>query len=334
MRMPHEQLVERRTSSPVQVGTANVATAALGCPAERSSAVSCARRNSGLVSGHRFSDATNRPLSNATLGAEGRTPPPLLRPLLTLTLLAFLSLVPARTFAYAQEQPASQPPAPTSAEPAKDASQSAPEQKTIGGELAKETRESTGADEEEEYANLKHAASIQWLARKTGLSVHHAHMLALSLNFAVIVVIVFWAVRKFVPGMLRNRGAAIQRALEEARAASQDANRRLADIENRLRQLDVEIGRMQATAEKEAEAEEGRIQKAAEDDIRKVVLAAEQEIATAAKQARRELSTHTASLAIALARQQINVDSNTDQVLVRTFASKLASQNDGGKDGK
>jgi F0F1-type ATP synthase membrane subunit b/b' len=88
----------------------------------------------------------------------------------------------------------------------------------------------------------------------------------------------------------------------------------------------VEIGQMQAAAEKEADAEEARILKAAEEDIRKVVLAAEQEIATAAKQARRELSTHTAGLAIALARQQINVDSNTDQILVRTFASKLASR--------
>ena len=278
--------------------------------------------------------AVNSAEQNPALAAEGRTPPAIARPLLALALLAFLSLVPARTFAYAQEQPAVQPPAPTSAQPAKEAIQSAPEQQTISGELAHEKRESTGADEEEEYANLKHAVSIQWLARKTGLSVHHAHLLALWLNFAVIAVVVVWAVRKFVPGMLRNRGAAIQRALEEARAASQDANRRLADIENRLRQLDVEIGRMQATAEKEAEAEEGRIQKAAEDDIRKVVLAAEQEIATAAKQARRELSTHTASLAIALARKQINVDSNTDQVLVRTFASKLASQNDSGKDGK
>jgi hypothetical protein len=52
------------------------------------------------------------------------------------------------------------------------------------------------------------------------------------------------------------------------------------------------------------------------------------------------LTTHTAGLAIALARQQINVDSNTDQVLVRTFASKLASDasshdhdNDHDKDG-
>jgi F-type H+-transporting ATPase subunit b len=141
--------------------------------------------------------------------------------------------------------------------------------------------------------------------------------------------------------MFRNRSASIQHALEEARAASQDANRRLADIENRLRQLDVEIGQMQATAEKEGNAEEVRIQKAAEEDIRKVVLAAEQEITAAAKQARRELTTHTAGLAIALARKQINVDSNTDQVLVRTFASKLASDvsshddnNDGGKDGQ
>jgi F-type H+-transporting ATPase subunit b len=134
--------------------------------------------------------------------------------------------------------------------------------------------------------------------------------------------------------MFRNRTASIQQALQEARAASQDANRRLADIETRLRQLDVEIGRMQSTAESEAAGEEARIQKAAEDDVRKVVAAAEQEIAAAAKQARRELSNHTASLAVALASKQITVDSNTDQVLVRTFAAKLAGKSDGGKDGR
>jgi F-type H+-transporting ATPase subunit b len=135
--------------------------------------------------------------------------------------------------------------------------------------------------------------------------------------------------------MFRGRTASIQQALQEARAASQDANRRLGDIENRLRQLDVEIGRMQSAAEGEAAAEEARIQKAAEDDVRKVVQTAEQEIAAAAKQARRDLSNHTASLAIALASKQINVDFNTDQVLVRTFATKLASDNNktGGKDG-
>jgi len=208
---------------------------------------------------------------------------------------------------------------------------------SIGGELAKETREAAGEDQEE-HADLKHAAPVQWLARKIGWSVHGTHLLLSGLNFAIIVVIAFWAARKFLPAMFRSRSASIQQALEEARAASQDANRRLADIETRLRQLDVEIGQMQASAEKEGDAEEVRIQKAAEEDIRKVVLTAEQEIATAAKQARRELATHTASLAIALARQQINVDSNTDQVLVRSFAWKLASPSSdddgGGKEGR
>lgn len=144
--------------------------------------------------------------------------------------------------------------------------------------------------------------------------------------------IVVWAIRKFLPGLVQNRNDSIQRALEEARAASHDANRRLAEIENRLRQLDVEIGQMQATAEKEAAAEEVRIQKSTEDDVSKVVLAAKQEIDTAAKQARRELSNYTAGLAITLASRQINVDANTDQVLVRSFTSKLAPNDDGGKD--
>jgi F-type H+-transporting ATPase subunit b len=249
------------------------------------------------------------------------------RPLLALALLAFVPILSTR-FAQAQE--------PSAAQPAKEASQPAPEHKSFGGELAHEEREATGADEEEENAKLKHAAPIQWLARKTGLSVHGAHLLLISLNFAIIVAIILWAVRKFVPGILRNRNASIQQALEEARAASQDASQRLGEIENRLRQLDVEIGQMQAVAEKEAAAEEARIQQAAEEDMRKVVETAKQEIEAAAKQVRRELSTHTAGLAIALARQQINVDANTDQVLVRNFATNLQkdSHKDGGKDGQ
>jgi F-type H+-transporting ATPase subunit b len=247
---------------------------------------------------------------------------PTTRGLLTLALLAVLVGLTARSFAVgalAQEQPVSQP-----------ASESAK------AETAKESQQAE--QEEEENVKLKHSSPVQWLATKINLSVHGAHLAAVGFNFAIIVAIVVWAGYKFVPGMLRSRNAAIQTALEEARAASQDANRRLADIENRLRRLDVEIGQMQATAEKEAEAEEGRILKAGEEDIRKVVLAAEHEIDLAAKQARRELSSHTASLAISLARQQINVDSNTDQVLVRTFATKLTSpgshENDGGKDGR
>jgi F-type H+-transporting ATPase subunit b len=247
----------------------------------------------------------------------------ILRSLLLLALLSSLATVSPRALAQAQDQS-------SAAASTSEQKQAEPEHTSIGGELAKEEREATGA-EEEEHGNLKHSSMVKKLAKITGLSDHAVHLVAISLNFAIIVFLVFWFGRKMVPGMLRSRSESIQRALEEARAASQEANRRLAEIENRLRQLDVEIGQMQANAEKEAEAEEARIKNAAEEDMRKVVEAAGQEIAAAAKQARRELTSHTADLAIALARKQINVDSNTDQVLVRSFAAKL-SQN-GEKDG-
>ena len=277
----------------------------------------------------------------------------IVRPLVLLALLAIVWATPGKSFGYAQQQPTTQPSQPSAdpakSEPAKqDDKQAAPDHKSFGGQLARETREATGA-EEEEHAELKHAFPVQWLAKKIGLSVHQTHLLLLTLNFAIVAVVIGWAGFKFLPALFRSRTAAIQQALQEARSASHEANHRLADIENRLRRLDVEIGQMQATAEKEAEAEERRILKSTEDQIRKVVLAAEHEIDTAAKQARRELTNHTAGLAISLARQQIHVDSNTDQVLVRTFALNLSSPalnkpaahkpaahntDDGGKDGQ
>jgi F-type H+-transporting ATPase subunit b len=207
--------------------------------------------------------------------------------------------------------------------------QSAPDDKKPGAELAKQTRE--GAGEEEENEKLKHSPSVQWVARKAGMTVHQVHLLMFVVNFSIIVFLIYWFTRKSVPAALRSRTESIQRALEEGRAASADANRRLAEIEARLSKLDTEIASMQAQSEKEAEAEEARIKQAAEEDIRKVVQAAEQEIASAAKQARRELASHTADLAVALARKQIQVDSATDQVLVRNFAGKLSSGS-GGKD--
>ncbi len=239
----------------------------------------------------------------------------LVRSLLVIALLSLLPTFSPRAFGKLQEH---------TSEPA----QAAPEDKSVGGELAKETREAAG---EEENENLKHSPTIRSLAKKTGLTVHQAHLVAVTCNFLIATFLIYWYGRKFVPAILRSRTESIQRALEEARAASQDANRRLAEIEARLSKLGDEIGRMETSAHKEAEAEEGRIKQAAEEDIRKLVQAAEQEIAAAAKQARRELTSHTADLAVALARKQIHVDTPTDQVLMRNFAGKLSSGT-GGKE--
>ena len=190
---------------------------------------------------------------------------------------------------------------------------------------AKEPPEAAGEDEE---AQFKQSPSVKFVARLTGLSLLHAYWLSVLVNFGVVAGLIIWFSKKNLPGIFRSRTASIQKAMDEARKASEEANRRLGDIEGRLSQLGVEIAEMRAAAEKEAAAEEARIKAAAEEDARKIVESAEQEIAAAAKSARRELTAYAADLAVSLAAKQIKVDSATDQRLVRSFAEQLS---DGGR---
>jgi F-type H+-transporting ATPase subunit b len=189
-------------------------------------------------------------------------------------------------------------------------------------QLAHETREAAG-EEKDEMEQFKQSASVQMIARLTGMDLRHAYWLSVVFNFVVIAGVLFWAGRKFLPGIFRDRSAAIQKAMQEAQIASQEARRKLADIESRLMKLDVEIGMMRDAAEREGAAEEERIRHSAEEDARKIVAAAEQEIASAAKTARRQLTAYAADLAVGLAQKQIHVDAATDQALVRGFAGQM-----------
>lgn len=213
-------------------------------------------------------------------------------------------------------------------EKSSDSAQANPSQgQTVGGELAEESREAAGEDHEA----LKTSPSVKFLSKITGLDVHKAYWLAVILNFVIIAGLVLWAARKNLPGLFQNRTASIQKAMEEARKLSADANRRLADIESRLSKLDVEIGTMQANAEKEVQAEEQRIVDATKEETRKIVETAEQEIASAVKIARRDLKAYAADLAVTIAGKQIKVDPATDQSLVDRFAQQLTG-NGGRKD--
>jgi len=197
-------------------------------------------------------------------------------------------------------------------------------------ELVRESREAAGEDEN---AQFKHSPSVQLVSKLTGLSLEHAYWVCVVLNFVVVALVIVWLSKKNLPEMFRTRTASIQKAMEEARKASEEANRRLAGIESRLSQLDIEIGEMRAVAEKEAAAEEQRIKAAAEDDTRKIVESAEQEITAVARAARRELTSFAADLAVSLAKKQIQIDAATDQKLVDNFAQQLQTNGDERKGG-
>jgi F-type H+-transporting ATPase subunit b len=231
-------------------------------------------------------------------------------------VLALLVLIFAGTIQSRAQEPA--------ATPQKQQAEPAPKRRGPAQELAHETREAAG-EEKDETAEFKQSASVRAIARLTGLSVNNAFLVSNLLNFAVIAAAIIWAGRKFLPGMFSARTAAIQKAMQEAQKASDEARRRLAEIESRLMKLDVEIGMMRNAAEKDAATEEARIQAAAEEEARKMVESAHQEIAAAIKTARRELTAYAADLAVGLAQKQIRVDAATDQALVRNFAGELGA---------
>jgi F-type H+-transporting ATPase subunit b len=201
-----------------------------------------------------------------------------------------------------------------------------------GRQLVHGSNEAAG-EETDERAEFKRSPSVLLISRITGLNPQRAYWLSMISNFLVIAAIIIWAGRKYLPGIFRDRTAAIQKAMQEAQKASEEARRKLAAIDARLMKLDVEIGMMREAAEKEGAAEEARIKAAAQEDARKIVASAEQEIAAAVKAARRQLTAHAADLAVGLARKQIRVDAPTDQALVRNFAGQLGAASDHASDG-
>jgi F-type H+-transporting ATPase subunit b len=194
-------------------------------------------------------------------------------------------------------------------------------------------QEAEGSQEKMER-ELKFSPAVRRIAKLLHVSPVLGYWISLILDFCLLALLIGWALKKNLPAMFRTRTQTIQRGIQEARATSEEANRRLADIEARLAKLDTEVGAMRTAAEREAAAEEQRITAAAGEDARRVVEAAESEIAAAAKQAHRELKAFAADLAVSLAEQRIQVNPATDQALVREFTGQLGAAGDGGNSGK
>ena len=154
---------------------------------------------------------------------------------------------------------------------------------------------------------IRNAPAVKWIARHTGLTKNGAYWLCIGLNFAVIFFAIAGLMRKMLPGYFKGRTTTIQKGIEEARKMSEDARRRLAEVEGRLSRLDADIAAMRREADENAKAEEQRLLAAGEEERARIVTSAEQEIEMAANAARRELKAYVAELAVQLAEKKIRV---------------------------
>ncbi len=172
----------------------------------------------------------------------------------------------------------------------------------------------------------RHAPMVHTFARISGLPVETTARIFEFINFLILAIAVLWFVARALPKALRGRSARIQKNLVDARVATEDANRRLQDVEQRLAKLDTEIAGMKAQAEKETAADEIRIRTLMDEEQQRLVHAAEQEVLSVSANAQRRLKTLAADLILQYATQHVSVDTEADRSLVKSFVAELGSK--------
>jgi F-type H+-transporting ATPase subunit b len=200
-----------------------------------------------------------------------------------------------------------------------------------GSEAAPASHETEKQEEHSDEEAFRHSAAVKALGAKFGLDAEQAATAFSVVNFAVLALAVVWFLFKALPKTFRNRNAALEKHLVEARAASAEASSRLGSVEARLSKLDEQIAAMRAQAEKDAQAEEQRMKASVEEEKQKILEAAEQEISAATSQARRQIQQYAADLAIDQAAKKLVVSAETDRILVQEFARRLGADVEGGR---
>jgi F-type H+-transporting ATPase subunit b len=181
--------------------------------------------------------------------------------------------------------------------------------------------------EEVEPADEKDQYRISYVTKLSGRILHispkAAALLFEVLNFVILFGAIGWVLKKKLPVFLRGRSDRLQKQLVDSRAATEDANRRLHAIEERLAKLDTEIISMRQASEREVNHEEERFRDQLRADKERIVNQAEQEIDNVSHSARRELQRYAAELAVDTAQQRLHVTPEIDQKLIDEFLETL-----------
>ena len=125
------------------------------------------------------------------------------------------------------------------------------------------------------------------------------------INFAIIVGLLFYFLRKPVRDMFKNRTAEIAKAMEESKAARERALAALAEMERKAREMDAETRTMIADAQVRGEKDK----QALIEEGRKIVRDIQEQVKTGAdievQKAKADLATEASRLAVDLAEGKI-----------------------------
>jgi F-type H+-transporting ATPase subunit b len=180
-----------------------------------------------------------------------------------------------------------------------------------------------------EVEQYRHSSTVNAIARIAPVKTETAAQIFEDFNSGVLILAIAIFLWKVVPKMLRKRSETLEKELIEARLATDNANRRLAEVEARLLRLDSEIDAIRHQVEQEAVGDEQRIHAALESERERIIASAEREIGAVQAAAQRDLKKFAANLAIDNAMRRIQLSTDTDRALVREFGKSLNKDSGG-----
>jgi len=145
------------------------------------------------------------------------------------------------------------------------------------------------------------------------------------INFAVLVGLLVYFVRKPIRNALQNRRAEIEKALADASAARDAAEARAKQYQEKLAKAAAEIESIYAAIRREGEVERDKILTSAREMAAKIEIEADAKAASAVARARAELRAEAARLAVQLAEELLakNVTAADQKRLVDEYMQKV-----------
>ncbi len=179
---------------------------------------------------------------------------------------------------------------------------------------------------DESNEQFRHAPIVQLISRVLHVDVETTAQIFEDINSAALILLIGYFLFRFVPKAFRSRSETIQKQLIEARAATEEANGRLAAVEARLARLGEDIDAIRQQTERDIVEDEKRIKQSLDDEKQRIVKSVEQEIESAGAAAQRQLKQFAAELSIDRAVKRIQLTAESDKAIVARFGEELASK--------
>lgn len=147
-------------------------------------------------------------------------------------------------------------------------------------------------------------------------------------DFAALFALLAWAMKKAnVKGSLADRRAGIEKMLQEAVAAKEQAEKKFAEYSQKLEKANQEIEEISAAMKKEGELEKARIIAEAKTAAQKITEQAAQTAQQEVLKAKAELREEAARLAVEIAEKKLkeNINKGDQDKLVGNYISKVVT---------